>query len=59
MPIPTESIGSIPRSRELLTAMGDHAAGRITDAQLEAAQHEALKDTIARLESKLIPDLDA
>ena len=26
MPIPTESIGSIPRSRELLTAMGDHIA---------------------------------
>ena len=47
MPIPTESSGSILHSRELLTAMGDHAAGRITDAQLEAAQHEALKATIA------------
>jgi len=57
MPIPTESIGSIPRSRELLTAMGDHAAGRITDAQLEAAQHEALKDTIARLEETGSPVL--
>ncbi|HEX8895787.1 MAG TPA: cobalamin-independent methionine synthase II family protein [Terriglobales bacterium] len=57
MPIPTESIGSIPRSRELLTAMGDHAAGRITNAQLEAAQHEALKDTIARLEQTGSPVL--
>jgi hypothetical protein len=43
MPIPTESSGSILHSRELLTAMGDHAAGRITDAQLEAAQREALR----------------
>ena len=50
MPIPTESIGSIPRSPELLVAMQDHAAGRISDEQLEAVQHEALKDTIVQLE---------
>jgi 5-methyltetrahydropteroyltriglutamate--homocysteine methyltransferase len=57
MPIATESIGSIPRSPPLLTAMQDHAAGRITDAQLQAAQHEALKDTIVRLEQTGSPVL--
>ena len=57
MPIPTESIGSIPRSRELLTAMQDHAAGPFSDAQLQAAQSEALGDTIAGLEKTGSPVL--
>jgi len=57
MPIPTESIGSIPRSRELLTAMQEHAAGHLSDAQLQAAQSEALRDTITRLEQTGSPVL--
>jgi len=50
MPIPTESIGSLPRPDELLSAMRAHAAGNISDESLHAAQESALKDTIQRLE---------
>ena len=51
MPIPTEPIGSIPRPAALLTAMREHAAGRISAEQFKAAEESALKDTIARLEA--------
>src|ERR1700734_754771 len=51
MPIPTEPIGSIPRTAELLTALRDHAAGKISDTQLETAEEVALRDTIAGLEA--------
>ncbi|MCO5998490.1 cobalamin-independent methionine synthase II family protein [Actinoallomurus rhizosphaericola] len=51
MAIPTEPIGSIPRSPQLLTAMAAHAAGEIDDARLAAAQDEAVRDTIQRLEA--------
>lgn len=57
MPIPTEPIGSIPRSRQLLTAMKDHHAGRISDAQFRLAETEALRDTISQLESTGSPTL--
>jgi len=50
MPIPTEPIGSVPRSAELLKAMAEHSAGKISDAQLKSAQEEALRETIARME---------
>ncbi|MEZ0070959.1 cobalamin-independent methionine synthase II family protein [Planotetraspora sp. GP83] len=50
MGIPTEPIGSIPRPPALLAALADHAAGRIGDDELAAAQVEAVADTIARLE---------
>ena len=50
MPIPTEPIGSIPRPMELLVAMRDRAAGKISEEQLHAAEERALKDTIQRLE---------
>lgn len=50
MPPPTEPIGSIPRSAELLQAMAAHGAGRLSDADLHAAQETALRDTIARFE---------
>src|SRR5262252_4769744 len=50
MPIPTESIGSIPRPQELLAAMRAHAAGKISSEGLYAAQESALKDTVRRLE---------
>jgi 5-methyltetrahydropteroyltriglutamate--homocysteine methyltransferase len=51
MPIPTEPIGSIPRPTELLTAMKDLAAGRISAAQYQTVEEEALRDTISRFEA--------
>src|SRR5450631_4197042 len=50
MPIPTEPIGSIPRSPQLLSAMTGHSAGQISDEQFHAVQNDALRETIARLE---------
>jgi 5-methyltetrahydropteroyltriglutamate--homocysteine methyltransferase len=51
MSLPTEPIGSLPRSPELLSAMQAHAAGELDDAGLAARQDEAVRDTIARLEA--------
>src|SRR6266498_4643855 len=51
MPLPTEQIGSIPRSQELLKAMRAHAARQLSDEQLRTAQDAALRDTISRLEA--------
>ncbi|MGK5549464.1 cobalamin-independent methionine synthase II family protein [Streptomyces sp. URMC 127] len=48
--IPTEPIGSIPRTTELLAAMEAREAGRISEADLVAAQDEAVRDTVRRLE---------
>lgn len=48
--LPTEPIGSIPRPAALLAAMADHAGGRIDDAALAAAQDDAVRDTVRRLE---------
>lgn len=50
MSIPSEPIGSIPRSPELLAAMAAHDSGEIGDADLAAAQDQAVADTIRRLE---------
>jgi 5-methyltetrahydropteroyltriglutamate--homocysteine methyltransferase len=50
MPIPTEPIGSIPRTAQLLTAMADHASGKISPEQFKTAQESALRDTMASLE---------
>jgi len=50
MPIPTEPIGSIPRTPDLLAAMSAHAARKISAEQLKTAQESALRDTISRLE---------
>ena len=50
MPIPTEPIGSIPRTADLLAAMRAHAAGRVSAEQLKIAEESALRDTISRLE---------
>ena len=57
MPIPTEPIGSIPRSRRLLAAMKDHDEGRIPDKELLLAEAEALRETISRLEETDSPVL--
>ena len=48
--IPTEPIGSIPRSPALLAAMASHSRGEISDSELAAAQDEAISDTIRRFE---------
>jgi 5-methyltetrahydropteroyltriglutamate--homocysteine methyltransferase len=50
MSIPTEPIGSIPRTADLLAAMRAHAAGNISPEQLKTAGESALRDTIARFE---------
>ena len=55
MPIPTEPIGSIPRSPELLEAMRAHAAGQISDERFHAVEEAALRDTISRLEATESP----
>ncbi|GIH24362.1 5-methyltetrahydropteroyltriglutamate--homocysteine methyltransferase [Acrocarpospora phusangensis] len=49
MGIPTEPIGSIPRPPELLAALSDHAAGRISAGELAERQDVAVADTIGRL----------
>jgi 5-methyltetrahydropteroyltriglutamate--homocysteine methyltransferase len=48
--LPTEPIGSIPRSPELQRAMQDAAAGTITVDALEARFDEAVADTLQRFE---------
>jgi 5-methyltetrahydropteroyltriglutamate--homocysteine methyltransferase len=50
MTIPTEPIGSIPRPADLLAAMAGHQQGQVSDTELAAAQDEAVRDTIRRLE---------
>jgi len=55
MPIPTEPIGSIPRSAELLAAMQAHGAGKMSDEDFRVVQNAALKDTIRRMEETGAP----
>ena len=50
MPIPNEPIGSIPRSADLLAVMQAHASGKTSDSELQAAQNNAVRETIARME---------
>lgn len=57
MPIPTESIGSIPRPPELLAALREFRAGRLPREQLDARQDEALRDTLRRFEATGSPVL--
>lgn len=51
MMIPTEPIGSIPRPAELLRAIDEHGAGRISSGQLEKVYDEAVQDTVQRFEA--------
>lgn len=51
MTLPTEQIGSLPRPRELLAALADHAAGRISADDLAKQQDAAVRDTVQRLEA--------
>ncbi len=51
MPIPTEPIGSIPRSPELIEAMRAFSTGRISREKLNSLYDQAIRDTIQRFEA--------
>ncbi|MBI3375425.1 MAG: cobalamin-independent methionine synthase II family protein [Betaproteobacteria bacterium] len=51
MPIPTEPIGSIPRTAELLAAMSAHAQGHIDSDALRTATENAVAATVAAMEA--------
>ncbi|MEO9239827.1 MAG: 5-methyltetrahydropteroyltriglutamate--homocysteine methyltransferase, partial [Jatrophihabitantaceae bacterium] len=51
MTIPTEPIGSIPRSPALLGGIADFASGAIDRSALDRLVDEALRDTINRFEA--------
>src|SRR2546430_3890153 len=55
MPIPTEPVGSIPRSPELIAGMQQFAAGRLSRDQLARLQDEGVRDTIKRFEATESP----
>src|SRR5256886_8641122 len=55
MPIPTEPVGSIPRSPELIAARQQFAAGRLSRDQLARLQDEGVRDTIKRFEATESP----
>jgi 5-methyltetrahydropteroyltriglutamate--homocysteine methyltransferase len=57
MAIPTEQIGSIPRSPQLIQAITSFQAGTISHDALDTAYSEALRDTISRLEQTGSPVL--
>jgi methionine synthase II (cobalamin-independent) len=50
MPIPTETVGSLPRPMSLQQAYDDCDQGKITWEDLQAKQDEAARDSIERLE---------
>lgn len=49
--IPTEPVGSLPRSSKLQAAYTDYDAGKISLRQLEGLQDEAVQDSISRMEA--------
>ena len=51
MNIPTEPIGSIPRTPALIDAMRAFAVGRLDQAELDRLGDEAVRETIAALEA--------
>src|SRR5947209_7699569 len=55
MSIPTEPVGSIPRPPELVAAMQQFAAGRLSRDQLARLEDAALRDTIKRFEATEAP----
>ncbi len=50
MPIPTETVGSLPRPEKLQSAYEDLDQGKITFEDLQKLQDEAANDSIQRLE---------
>src|ERR1041384_8501293 len=55
MSIPTEPVGSIPRPPELVAAMQQFAAGRLSRDQLARLRDEGVRDTIKRFEATESP----
>lgn len=55
MNIPTEPIGSIPRSTSLLDTLKGYRNGKISDAHLHEAYHMALQDTLRCFEDTRSP----
>lgn len=51
MPIPTENVGSLPRSSKLQAAISSYDAGRVSKAELEREQDEACRDSIEGMEA--------
>jgi 5-methyltetrahydropteroyltriglutamate--homocysteine methyltransferase len=45
-PLRADHVGSLLRPAELLKARDDHAAGRIDDAELRAAEDDAIRDVV-------------
>jgi len=50
MALPTEPIGSIPRSKELIEATRANSEGRISQQQMDALYQDAVRDTIEKFE---------
>lgn len=50
MPIPTEPVGSIPRSRRLREAVREAEEGRISAEEMETEYGRAVRDTVRRFE---------
>jgi 5-methyltetrahydropteroyltriglutamate--homocysteine methyltransferase len=57
MPLPTEPIGSIPRSAELLGVLRAHAAGELGDETLADAHDAAVRETLLLMEATGSPVL--
>jgi methionine synthase II (cobalamin-independent) len=51
MTIPTENVGSLPRSSRLQAAIADYDAGKITHEELVREQDVACRDSIERMEA--------
>ncbi len=51
MPIPTEPVGSLPRPSKLQAMYEAYDKGEVSRADLEAAQDEACRDSITRMEA--------
>ena len=51
MTIPTENVGSLPRSSKLQSAITNYDAGKITRQELEREQDAACRDSIQRMEA--------
>lgn len=51
MSIPTEPVGSVPRSTEVLAAMAAHADGSISAEALDEAFDTAVSETVGRFEA--------
>jgi 5-methyltetrahydropteroyltriglutamate--homocysteine methyltransferase len=57
MAIPTEQIGSIPRSASLLQTMVAFQAGKVSPSEMDAAYADAVRDTMQKLEQTGSPIL--